>query len=207
MKAWLYAQFNEYKGKYSELISSMEKSHKTTIWGKGIMPAYSPAPYMSELQGCKPGRFLKKDYEPAKNRQCYFLNKDGRTMGELKFAKYTAMQKQWIVYRRFFLHEADQILELTFGSELNGNLEANLDSVSLIMLQNDKATRHYSLSSTGEYFETLYQYNADKITSITEKIWRSTCSERYYEINHADDSLIIFELLINNNRLKIYPVE
>ena len=207
MKDFLYARLNEYKDKYSELISSMEKNYKTTIWGMGIMPSYSPAPYMSELQGCKPGRFLKKDSEPAKNRQCYFLNKDNKIIGELKFAKYVTIKKQWIVYRKFFLHEADQILELTFGSELNGNLEANLDSVSLIKFLNDKATGHYCLNNTGEYFETLYRYNADKITSITEKIWRSTFTERFYEINHAGDSLTIFEILTDNSKLKIYPEE
>ncbi|WP_158247813.1 hypothetical protein, partial [Pseudomonas sp. FW306-02-F04-AA] len=156
---------------------------------------------------CKPGRFLKKDSEPAKNRQCYFLNKDNKIIGELKFAKYVTIKKQWIVYRRFFLHEGDQTLELTFGSELNGNLEANLDSVSLIKFLNDKATEHYCLNNTGEYFETLYKYNTDKITSITEKIWRSTFTERSYEINHTDDSLTIFEILANNSKLKIYPEE
>lgn len=67
------------------------------------------------------------------------------------------------------MHEADQTLELTFGSELNGNLEANLDSVSLIKFLNDKPIGHYCLNNTGEYFETLYKYNANKITSITEK--------------------------------------
>ncbi|PNB33031.1 hypothetical protein C1Y02_06480 [Pseudomonas sp. FW306-02-F04-AA] len=105
------------------------------------------------------------------------------------------------------MHEGDQTLELTFGSELNGNLEANLDSVSLIKFLNDKATEHYCLNNTGEYFETLYKYNTDKITSITEKIWRSTFTERSYEINHTDDSLTIFEILANNSKLKIYPEE
>ena len=207
MKDFLYARLNEYKDKYSDLISSVEINYKTTIWGMGIMPSYSPAPYISELEGCKPGRFLKKDSEPAKNRQCYFLDKDKKIIAELKFAKYVTIKKQWIVYRKFFLHETDNILEITFGSELDGNLEANLDSVSLIKFMDGRAIGHYCLNNTGEYFETLYKYNDDKVTFITEKIWRNTFTERFYEINHTDDCLTIFEVLTDSRKLKIYPEE
>jgi len=205
MKDVLQALVDEYENKYPELTSFMQENHQTTRWGMGAMPSYSPAPYICELQGCKPGRMLKKASEPAKHRQCYFLDHDGKIIGESVFAKYVAIKKRWIVYRRFFIHRPDSIAELAFGSALDGSPDANLDSVSVSTFLDNRATGHYTLHASGEYFETLYKYVADKIASITEKIWRETFTERSYELSHANGAPTIFEIFPDNGKLEIFP--
>ncbi|ROM47907.1 hypothetical protein BK648_14080 [Pseudomonas poae] len=205
MKDLLLSLLDEYKDKYSELIFFVEHAYKTKQWGMGIMPSYNPAPYTCELQGCKPGRLLKKDCEPAKDRQCYFFDEHKKIIGEIQYAKHVKFKNQWIIYRRFFLNKPDSIIELIFGSDLEGGREANLDSVAITVFELDQATAHYSLLNTGEYFETLYQYRAKKIASVTENIWRETFTTRHYEIQHTDNDTTIFEVLPDNNKIVIFP--
>lgn len=205
MKDLLLSRLAEYKDKYAELISFVEHSHKSKQWATGIMPTYNPAPYNCELQGCKPGRLLKKDSEPAKDRQCYFLDENKKIIGEIQYSKYVKLKNQWIVYRRFFLNKPDAIIELAFGSDFEGSTEANLDSVAINVYELDHVTAHYKLLNTGEYFETFYQYQAGKITSVTENIWRETLTTRTYEILHTESDLTIFEVLPDNSKTVTYP--
>lgn len=205
MKDVLLSLLDEYKDKYSELISFVAHANKAKQWGIGIMPSYNPAPYTCELQGCKPGRLLKKDCEPAKDMQCYFFDEDKKIIGEVQYAKFVKLKNQWIVYRRFFLNQPDSIIAFTFGSDLEGSREANLDSVAITTFELDHATAHYSLLNTGEYFETLYHYNAEKIVSITENIWRETFTTRSYEIQHTENDLTILEVLPDNSKMVILP--
>ncbi|MFL1490110.1 hypothetical protein [Pseudomonas antarctica] len=205
MKNLLLSLLDEYTDKYPELISFVAHAHKAKQWGMGIMPSYNPAPYTCELQGCKPGRLLKKDCEPAKDRQCYFFDEHKKIIGEVQYAKHVKLKNQWIVYRRFFLNKPDSIIALTFGSDFEGSMEANLDSVAITTFELERATAHYSLLNTGEHVETLYQYTAEKVTSITENIWRETFTTRAYELLHTESNLTIFEVLPNNNKIIIYP--
>lgn len=205
MKDFLTSTLKEYEKKYCELVSLVERTHKTKQWGSGSMPAYNPAPYTAELQGCKPGRFLKKNAEPAQDKQCYFLDDHGKIIGDIQYTKYVKFKSQWIVYRRFFLNEPDKIIELKFGSAFEGEKDANLDSVSISAIEDSRTIVHYSLLNTGEYFETQYKYSNEKIVSVTENIWRETFTQRFYEVQHTDDAIVIFEILQNNNKLAIYP--
>jgi hypothetical protein len=205
MKDFLHSLLSDYKDKYSELISTVEHAHKTKQWGIGIMPSYNPAPYTCELQGCKPGRLLKKDCELAKDRQCYFFDDHKKIIGEVQYVKHVKLKNQWIVYRRFFLNKPDSIIALTFGSDFEDGIEANLDSVAITTFEVDRATAHYSLHNTGESSETLYQYKAEKIASIIENIWRETHTVRVYEILHTESDLTILEVLTDNNKIVIYP--
>lgn len=205
MKEFLLSVLNEYKGKYTELISHTESTHIKKQWGMGIMPAYNPAPYVCELQGCTPGRLLKKNATPDNNKQCYFLDNHEKIIGEIHYAKYVKLKNQWIVYRRFFLNTPDTIIELNFGSALEGSSDANLDSVAISTLESGHTTAHYSLLNTGEYFETSYKYDANKITSITENIWRENFTSRVYEVQNSDGTLTIYEVLPDNSRVSIYP--
>lgn len=205
MKDFLHSLLSEYKDKYSELISTVEHAHRTKQWGMGIMPSYNPAPYTCELQGCKPGRLLKKDCEPAKDRQCYFFDGNKKIIGEIQYVKHVKFKNRWIVYRRFFLNRPDSIITLTFGSDFEDGMEANLDSAAITTFELDRATAHYSLHNTGESFETLYQYKAEKIASVIENIWRETLTVRVYEILHVKSDLTILEVLTDNNKIMIYP--
>lgn len=205
MKGLLLSLLNEYENKYPELIALAEHTHKTKKWGMGIMPSYNPAPYTCELQGCKPGRLLEKNTEPAKDRYCYLLDENENFIAEIQYATHVKFKNQWIVYRRFFLNEPGRIIELTFGSNFEGSTDANLDSISITTLINNHPAAHYSLLSTGEYFETIYKYDADAISSVTENIWRETFTARHYEINSTNNNLTIFERFPDNSKLPIYP--
>ncbi|AZF18688.1 hypothetical protein [Pseudomonas sp. R3-18-08] len=205
MKDFLLSLLNEYKEKYAELISHVENTHAKKQWGTGIMPSYSPAPYVCELQGCSPGRLLKKNAKPANNKQRYFVDGHEKIIGEIQYAKYVNFKNQWIVYRRFFLNAPDSIIELNFGSALEENTDAKLDSVAINTLESGHTTARYNLLNTGEYFETFYKYDADKIISITENIWRETFTTRTYEIQHPEGALAIYEVLPDNSKVSIYP--
>jgi hypothetical protein len=204
MKELLFSLLNEYHNKYAELMSFVESTYKTKKWGEGVMPSYNPAPYICELQGCKPGRLLKKDSEPAKDRHCYFLDVNEKIIAEIQYAKYVNFKDQWIVYRRFFINELGRIVELTFGSNFENSAEANLDSASINTLKVNHVIAHYSLLDTGEYFETFYKYDADVVSFVTENIWRETFTTRNYEINSKNGNLTIFEKLPDNRKLPIY---
>lgn len=204
MKELLFLLLNEYHNKYAELMSFVESTYKTKKWGVGVMPSYNPAPYICELQGCKPGRLLKKDSEPAKDRYCYFLDANEKIIAEIQYAKYVNFKGQWIVYRRFFINELDRIVELTFGSNFENSAEANLDSASINTLKVNHVIAHYSLLDTGEYFETFYKYDADVVSFVTENIWRETFTTRNYEISSKNGNLTIFEKLPDNRKLPIY---
>lgn len=205
MKELLQSLLNEYKEKYAELIDFTEDHQQSKIWGMGIMPSYNPAPYTCELQGSKPGRLLKKPCDPAKDRQCYFLDENKKIIGEIAYAKYVKIKKQWIVYRNFFINKPNAIIELKFSSALEGDFEANLDSASITTYDDNGTNGNFSLLNTGEYFETSYTYKNNKIISITEKIWREVYTERSYDVNYSGDNAVLFELLSNGSRYKIYP--
>lgn len=205
MKELLLSLLNEYHNKYAELMSFVESTYKTKKWGVGVMPSYNPAPYICELQGCKPGRLLKKDSEPAKDRHCYFLDENEKIIAEIQYAKYVKLKNQWIVYRRFFINEPDRIIELAFGSNFEDSPDANLDSASITTFTNRHPKARYSLINTGEYVETLYKYDTDTISSITENIWRETFTTRHYEIKNTNNDLTILEILPDNSKIPIYP--
>lgn len=205
MKDFLLSLINEYKEKYSDLIFHVEKSHVSKQWGMGLMPSYNPAPYICELQGSSPGRLLKNSSKPANNKQCYFLDNHQEIIAEIQYAKYIKFKEQWIIYRRFFINTPASIIELNFGSTLEKNMDANLDSVAVNKLEGGHTIAHYSLLNTGEYFETFYKYNGGKIVSVTENIWRDTFTTRIYEITHANGAPTIYELLQDNSKILIYP--
>jgi hypothetical protein len=204
MKVLLLKLLNEYNDKYPELISLAEHTHKTKKWGMGVMPSYNPAPYTCELQGCKPGCLLKNS-EPAKDRQCYFLDGNDNFIAEIQYAKYVKLKSQWIVYRRFFINEPNRIIELAFGSNFEDSTDANLDSASITTFTSHHPTARYSLLNTGEYVETLYKYDTDTISSITENIWRETFTTRHYKIKNTNDDLTILEILPDNIKTPVYP--
>lgn len=204
LKDYLIQLLAENRHKYPELLDWVENTTQTTAWGMGVMPAYSTGPYACELQGSKPGRFLKKLSEPGDNRQCYFLDSNGKIICELKYAKYLPKKGRWIVYRTFFLHEDEQIIECSFDSELDGSREADLICVTLTKLANEHVISRYSLYTQGRYMEITYGLLYDKVRSITQKIWAGTYTQRNYEVVEHDKDPVIYEL-IDSERIKVYP--
>jgi len=171
----------------------------------GVMSAYSTSPFACELQGSKPGCLLKKPSEPGNNRQCYFLNSNGQIICELKYAKYLPRKDRWIVYRTFFLHQDEQIIEYAFDSELDGSREADLMSIAITRLTEGQVTARYSLYTRGEYVETLYSSSDRGTLSIAQTIWAQSQTHREYEVVGDKNSPIIFER-IDGEHVQIYPV-
>ncbi len=204
MKNYLTQLLADKKHKYPNFLDWVENTAQTTIWGMGAMSAYSTGPYACELQGSKPGRFLKKTSAPGDNRQCYFLDDNGKIICELKYAKYLPKKERWIVYRTFFLHESERIIEYAFNSELDGSREADLICVTLTSLINEHVTSRYSLYKPDRYMETTYSSSVSETLRITQKMCADIYMQREYEVINHDKSTVIYEI-IGSRKIKIYP--
>ena len=204
LKDYLTQLLADNRHKYPEFLDWVENTTQTTVWGMGVMSAYSTGPYACELQGSKPGRFLKKPSEPGDNRQCYFLDSNGKIICELKYAKHLPKKGRWIVYRSFFLHKDEQIIEYSFDSELDGSREADLICVTLTSLADEHVVSRHSLYTQGQYIETTYGLLHDETRSITQKIWADTYTQREYEVVDHDKHPTIYEL-VDSKKIKIYP--
>lgn len=204
MKEYLARLMFENRGRYPDFLDWVERSARSELWGIGIMSAYSVTPYACELQGSKPGRFLKKPSEPGVNRQRYFLDDSQRIIAELKYAKYLPKKGRWITYRNFFQHENETVIEYGFDSEIDGSRVADLTCVSITNFTAGSVTESCALYANGNYIETNFHTIGDKEIHIAQKIWADTYTEREYEVVNRDEVVIVTEL-VGEKKVRIYP--
>ena len=183
IKYYLIDIFNEYKSKYPELKIWLSDNAVSQSWGMGIMPAYSLEPYSCELLGSKSGRMLKKkDCSPAVNRHKYFMDINNNIIGEISYAKFSNLKKEWLVYRKFYFRQDNEIIGLIFGATLESKDDANLNHVILVKLDDGIITDSYSYSYDNRFAAKKYLYKDNVITNIEQRMWLSTYIERYYNI-------------------------
>ena len=183
MKDYLIEIFNEYKSKYPELKIWLSDNAVSQSWGMGVMPAYSLEPYNCELLGYKSGRMLKKkDCSPAVNRHKYFMDINNNIIGEISYAKFSNLKKEWLVYRKFYFRQDNEIIGLIFGATLESKDDANLNHVILVKLDDGIITDSYSYSDDNRFAARRYLYKDNVITNIEERLWLGTYIEHYYNI-------------------------
>ena len=183
IKDYLIDIFNEYKSKYPELKIWLSDNAVSQSWGMGIMPAYSLEPYSCELLGSKSGRMLKKkDCSPAVNRHKYFMDINNNIIGEISYAKFSNLKKEWLVYRKFYFRQDNEIIGLIFGATLESKDDANLNHVILVKLDDGIITDSYFYSYDNRFAARRYLYKDNVITNIEERLWLSTYIEHYYNI-------------------------
>lgn len=183
IKDYLIEIFNEYKSKYPELKIWLSDNAVSQSWGMGVLPAYSLEPYNCELLGYKPGRMLKKkDCSLAVNRHKYFMDINNNIIGEISYAKFSNLKKEWLVYRKFYFRQDNEIIGLIFGATLESKDDANLNHVILVKLDGDIITDSYSYSDDNNFSAKRYLYKDNVITNIEQRMWLSTYIEHYYNI-------------------------
>ena len=183
MKDYLIEIFNEYKSKYPELKIWLSDNAVSQSWGMGVMPAYSLEPYSCELLGSKSGRMLKKkDCSPAVNRHKYFMDINNNIIGEISYAKFSNLKKEWLVYRKFYFRQDNEIIGLIFGATLESKDDANLNHVILVKLDDGIITDSYTYSDDNRFTAKKYLYKDNVITNIELRMWLGTYFERYYNI-------------------------
>ena len=204
MKDYLIEIFNEYKSKYPELKIWLSDNAVSQSWGMGVMPAYSLEPYNCELLGYKSGRMLKKkDCSPAVNRHKYFMDINNNIIGEISYAKFSNLKKEWLVYRKFYFRQDNEIIGLIFGATLESKDDANLNHVILVKLDDGIITDSYSYSDDNRFAARRYLYKDNVITNIEERLWLGTYIERYYNIE-TEPTLKITENT-PKGLIQIYP--
>ena len=204
MKDYLIDIFNEYKSKYPELKIWLSDNAVSQSWGMGVMPAYSLEPYNCELLGYKSGRMLKKkDCSPAVNRHKYFMDINNNIIGEISYAKFSNLKKEWLVYRKFYFRQDNEIIGLIFGATLESKDDANLNHVILVKLDDGIITDSYSYSYDNRFAARRYLYKDNVITNIEERLWLGTYIERYYNIE-TEPTLKITENT-PKGLIQIYP--
>ena len=183
IKDYLIDIFNEYKSKYPELKIWLSDSAVSQSWGMGVLSAYSLEPYNCELLGYKPGRMLKKkDCSPAVHRHKYFMDINNNIIGEISYAKFSNLKKEWLVYRKFYFRQDNEIIGLIFGATLESKDDANLNHVILVKLDGGIITDSYSYSDDNNFSARRYLYKDNVITNIEERLWLGTYIEHYYNI-------------------------
>ncbi|EOL9140044.1 hypothetical protein ACM94A_002672 [Enterobacter hormaechei] len=204
MKDYLKKLHEDYNGKYSELIEQMDREKATCRWGYGVMSAFSIDPYASELLGYKPGRMLKNNSSPGVNKQCYYMDEQNRIIEEITYASHRKKDDEWIVYRDFYIYHQDNIIGLFYGSTFENSKDSGLNKIIFMNFKNGLAKNKYTFMYDGEYSETDYIYNNDKLIKIYQRVWSSFYFERNYIIA-SNDPLIINESLENGGNIRIYP--
>ena len=204
MKDFLKSLYEDYNGKYSELIEQMNGEKATCRWGYGVMPAFSIEPYASELLGHKPGRMLKNNSIAGVNKQCYYVDEQNRIIEGITYASHRKKDNEWIVYRNFYIYQENTILGLLYSSTFEDSKNTGLNKIVFISIDNKLINNKYTFMYDGEYSEVDYIYNKDKIIKIYQRVWSSFYFERTYLIE-SNDPLIINEYLENSGNIRIYP--
>ncbi|MGC5698831.1 hypothetical protein J4P02_01365 [Pseudomonas sp. NFXW11] len=207
MKDTLQSLFEDNRNKYPAFLKWVEQESISTQWGTGVMPAYDLLPYNAELLGHKAGRMLKKESEPGNNKQCYHLDKHGKIISETEYAEHNSREGYWLVYKRFFIYAPDHAIEFTFGSSRDNDIEANLNFVKWAKLESGTIINSYFLNRRDEYIELDYSYQDNKITSINQASWLTdeVIKNRYYQLTHTDNGVIITEALSDGSICKVFP--
>lgn len=188
---------------YAALIERAEKNTHTTVWGMGVLPAYSPEPYVYELQGSKRGKFLKKTAEPARHRHYYLKDSHDNIISTVSFAKFIPAKKQWIVYRNFYEYFDDHIIEYAFDSTFENSPEASINAVQLTKFKEGRAFVKYAIYGEEVYVETSYLPESGEVNLIREVRHELTTTERTYLIEQHE-GLTIIEIT-DEERIQIYP--
>lgn len=204
MKDFLKNLYEEYNGKYSELIDQMNREKVACRWGYGVLPAFSIDPYAFELLGYKRGRMLKKNSSPGMNKQCYYVDKQNRIIEEIIYASYREKRNEWLVYRGFYIYNENSILGLLYGSAFENSLDVGLNKLIWMSIEDGLIKKKYTFIYDGEYSEVDYVYNDNAITKVNQKVWSAFYFERNYIIE-SSDPLVINECLENGENIRIYP--
>lgn len=207
MKRILEELFDSNKYKYSFHLKVVKENSVSTQWSTGVMPAYDLLPYSSELLGRKAGRILKKESEPGRNKQFYYLDKFGKIIGEIEYAEYISREAAWLIYRRFFIYSSDHAIEFAFSSVMETDVEADLNFVKWVKIENSKIISSYFLNRFGEYTELEYSYSVNEVSSIIQKSWMTdeVIAVRVFELAHVDGAVIITEALPDGSMLRVFP--
>lgn len=206
MKDKLKELFESNKNNFSVFKEQANRQNVSSIWGMGAIPPYSILPFYSEILGNKPGKFLKKNSFPGKNKQHYILNSKNEIINSIEYSEYSEFNKQWIVYNKFYFHSSESIIEYSFGSALENDTNVNLDSIKLAQLENGIIVRGGVLRETDEYeYEELeYESKDGNINFIKHKNWwANVYFERAYSIIY-NDNISIYEISDKGN-IKIFP--
>lgn len=204
MKDFLMSLYEDYNGKYSELIEQMSREKMACRWGYGVLPAFSIDPYAFELLGYKRGRMLKKNSNPGLNKQCYYVDKQNRIIEEIIYASYREKRNEWLTYRNFYIYNENSILGLLYHSTFENSLDAGLNKVIWMSIEGGLINKKYTFTYDGEYSEVDYIYNDNGITQVNKRVWSSFYFERNYIIE-SSDPLIINERLEDGKNIRIYP--
>lgn len=207
MKEQLQQLMNKNSNRYADFIKWADTEKNSMKWGMGVLPAYTLEPYYCELLGYKPGRMLKKEGAPAKNRQCYYLDNKNRIICELEHVKYFEKRDDWMIARIFFVHDSESINGFKFGASLESRRESSLAHVVMALKHNNLITKVCSLSNSGEYSELEYFYDDTAVVAIKQKLWIEVYVERNFILHHTKDGLIIEETLPDNSHIRIYPAK
>lgn len=204
MKDFLKKSHEDYNGKYSELIEQMDREKTACRWGYGVMPAFSVDPYASELLGYKPGRMLKKISTPGINKQCYYMDEQGRIIERITYASHRKKDNEWVVYRDFYIYHENDILCLLYGSTSENSKYTRLSKIIFMNIEGEFVKNKYTFMSDGEYSEMDYIYKNDKIIKIYQRVWSVFYFERNYLIE-SNDPLVINEYVEKGENIRIYP--
>lgn len=188
---------------YAALIERAEKNSQATVWGMGVLMAYSPEPYAYEIQGLKRGRFLKKMAEPARHRHYYLKDSQGRIISAVSYAKFISAKSQWIVCRSFYEYLDDQVIEYAFSGAFESNMDANINAVELTRFKEGRASLKCAICGDDVYVETSYLPESGEINLIREIRHEFTTTERVYLIERHE-GLSIIEIT-DGKHIKIYP--
>ena len=207
MREVLEQLFSGDKYNYQFFLKLVERESVSTQWGSGVMPAYDLLPYSSELLGRKAGRILKKESEPGRNKQCYYLDNFGKIISEIEYAEYNSRETAWLIYRRFFIYSSDHAIEFAFSSVLETDVEADLNFVKWVKIENSKIISSYFLNRFGEYTELEYSYSVSEVSSIVQKSWMTdeVIAVRVFELAHVDGVVIITEAFPDGSMLRVFP--
>ena len=206
MKDKLKELFESNKNNFSVFKEQANRQNVSSIWGMGAIPPYSILPFYSEILGNKPGKFLKKNSFPGKNKQHYILNSKNEIINSIEYSENSEFNKQGNVYNKFYFHSSESLIEYSFGSALENDTNVNLDSIKLAQLENGIIVRGGVLRETDEYeYEELeYESKDGNINFIKHKNWwANVYFERAYSIIY-NDNISIYEISDKGN-IKIFP--
>ncbi|WP_423060367.1 hypothetical protein [Citrobacter portucalensis] len=147
---------------------------------------------------------LKNSSSPGVNKQYYYMDEQNRIIEEITYASHRKKDDEWIVYRDFYIYHENNVTGLFYGSTFENSKAAGLNKIIFMNIENELAKNKYAFMYDGEYSETDYIYNNDKLIKIYQRVWSSFYFERNYMIE-SNDPLIINESLENGGNVRIYP--
>ncbi len=169
-------------------------------WAFGSFPAYSLTPFYSEILGNKPAKFLKKTSTKGKNKQIIYYNSNSEIIGQIHYLEFSKFNKEWIVSRKFYEKENDNLIEYSFGSCLESRKDATIQSIKYADCQDGKIHNVYSLTKDEKYSIISLEYGNNNITFLNQKMWLPFYVERNYKIQQVNNEIVIVDELLENGK-------